>query len=59
MITPMTPDAPPVPSELADLRSIPLQEMPALAPAALDRVVQRVLPRTVQTVVVPAFSSAI
>jgi hypothetical protein len=33
-----------VPSELADLRGIPLQEMPALAPMTLDKAVQRVLP---------------
>ena len=49
----MTPDpvAATVPSELADLRSIPLQDMPSLAPVALDNAVQRVLPgRSVRTV---------
>lgn len=50
-----------VPSELADLRSIPLQDMPALAPMTLERAVQRVLPgRPVQTAARgAAFSSAI
>jgi hypothetical protein len=49
-----------VPSELADLRGIPLQEMPALAPMTLDRAVQRVLPGS-STVAArgAAFSSAI
>lgn len=59
----MTPDAAArmIPSELADLRSIPLQDMPALAPMTLDRAVQRVLPgRPVKTVARgAAFSSAI
>jgi hypothetical protein len=40
----MTPAPAAVPSELADLRRIPLQEMPSLAPMSLDRAVQRVLP---------------
>lgn len=49
-----------VPSELADLRGIPLAEMPALAPVTLDKAVQRVLPGTRGTAMRgAAFSSAI
>lgn len=33
-----------VPSELADLRAMPLHEMPAGAPVAVDIAVQRILP---------------
>lgn len=57
----MTPPAAPVPSELADLRSIPLQDLPGLAPVTLDKAVRRVLPgRAVQTVALgTSFSSSI
>jgi hypothetical protein len=49
-----------VPSELADLRGIPLQEMPALAPMTLDKAVQRVLPGSLRVAARgAAFSSAI
>lgn len=64
MISLMTPEAPVghmVPSELADLRGVPLQDMPTLAPMTLDRAVQRVLPgaRTETVHKGAAFSSAI
>ena len=44
MITLMTPDAPPVSSELADLSRVRLGEMPGVATVTLDQAVQRVLP---------------
>lgn len=54
----MTPDAP-VSTALPDLRVIRLDDLAALTPAALDDVVQRVLPgRPVQTVQTRGFSSA-
>lgn len=55
----MTPDAP-VPTALPDLRRISLDEMPALSPAALGKVVQRVLPGSPETVALgTAFGSSI
>ena len=60
MITPMTPDTP-VATALPDLRAVRLDQMPALSPGTLDRVVQRVLPdRGTETVAVgTAFASSI
>ena len=57
----MTPDVRPVPSEIADLRRIPLQDMPALDALTLEKAVARVLPCPVTGTVHPgaAFSSAI
>lgn len=50
-----------VPSELADLRAIPLHEIPAGAPVAVDIAVQRVLPRPAEAgiAVRGSFSSCI
>jgi hypothetical protein len=49
-----------VSTALPDLRTIRLDEMPALTPAALDKVVQRVLPgSSVAPVLGSAFSSSI
>jgi hypothetical protein len=51
---------PETPSELADLRGIPLQELPAQAPMTLDKAVQRVLPGSSRILARgAAFSSAI
>lgn len=50
-----------VPSELADLRGVPLHEMPAGVPVAVDIALQRVLPAAPVAVVTPiaTFSSCI
>lgn len=37
-----------VPSELADLHGVPLQEMAVGAPTAVERAVQRVLPESAE-----------
>ena len=52
---------PQVPGKIADLRHVPLGEMPALAQAGLDKVLARVLPGTpVETVSLgTAFASGI
>jgi hypothetical protein len=48
-----------VPSELADLCGVPLQEMPGTAPMAVTRAVLRVIPGTVAVGRRTAFNSAI
>ena len=50
-----------VPSMLADLRDVPLAEMPALSGATLDETLSRVVPGSEQVAPVPvaAFQSAI
>jgi hypothetical protein len=49
-----------VSTALPDLRAVRLDEMPALTPAALDKVVQRVLPgSSVASVLGTAFGSSI
>lgn len=48
--------------ELSDLRNVPLHEMPAGLPVALDRAVRRVLPAPVEAAAVvhsAAFSACI
>jgi hypothetical protein len=55
----MTPAPGAVPSELADLRQIPLQEMPSLPAVTLDRAVRRVLPGKPAARRGASFSSAI
>lgn len=53
-------EAPAVPSNLLDLRQVPLTEVPTLAPVSLDGALQRVLPGSpVAPVPVAAFGSAI
>lgn len=47
-------------AKLPDLRRVPLAELPVLAPAAVDKVVQRVLPGTpVVTVRGTSFGSSV
>jgi len=50
-----------VPSKLADLRDVPLAEMPTLSRATLDEALGRVVPGPEQVAPVPvaAFQSAI
>ena len=57
----MTPEPQTVSTAQPDLRAVRLDQMPALTPAALDKVVQRVLPgRVTQTVALgTAFGSSI
>ena len=55
----MTPETPVV-TALPDLRRISLDEMPALSPGAVDKVVRRVLPGSPETIELgTAFSSSI
>jgi FXSXX-COOH protein len=55
-----TDEASAVSSVLQDLRDVPLAEMPALKPAALDQALQRIIPgSSTAPVPVAAFNSAI
>ena len=56
----MTPEPQTVSTAQPDLRAVRLDQMPALAPAALAKVVRRVLPGSPETVELgSAFSSSI
>jgi hypothetical protein len=49
----------PVPSKLADLRDVPLAEMPTLSTVTLDEARGRVIPNRQQTPALATFNSAI